>query len=222
MVSPHTYFSRFLCLSRRSLMGVLVLLVAGSWASMAFSSPMNCESDQCGLQVDGAYPDYVIGTLTHIGTDADMKRVFRWAKHHGYWKSLPTSAGPYLKRLQLMTIAPDSSRQAASITVFMPKREFEAAPYHVGALVRYRSHGQDVDEPENPVALAFFKGLTGCIVTLCSREDKACRHRYKPGVYTPEGHQVDPDTGEVMAGGVTIDTVSLLPESSEAKADTTQ
>src|SRR5699024_5409107 len=79
-------------------------------------------------------------------------------------------------------------------------------------LVRYQSHATDQDKPkDDPVSLQFFKHLTGCVVTICSRHDQSCWKHYQTGDFSPDDEQLDPATGEPVPGGVTINTVSLLP-----------
>lgn len=173
-----------------------------------------CAGDRCGLHANGPYPNYVIGTLAHVGTDADMARVFEWAKRHGYWQALPASVKPYLEDVALVTIRLPSALARHPVTVFVTRQESSLAPYRVGDLVRYSPHGADHEIPPKPDAddAALFHGLTGCVALLCRKRDHACQKRYLQGVFTKaQGRQVDLRTGRVIAGGLRIDPVSLLP-----------
>lgn len=199
--------------------GVVVLLAIAacpaiaSAADAAAASP-DCVANACGLHADGAYPAYVIGTVAHIGSDADLRRVFAWARRHGYWKALPESVAPYLQDVKLVTIALPPPLARHPVTVFVTHEEFAVSPYPVGALVRYSPHGADHETPPKADAddAALFHGLTGCVALLCRAGDGACAQRYVEGVFTKaDGRQVDQATGKVIPGGQRIDPNSLLP-----------
>lgn len=170
------------------------------------------------MVTNGAYKNYVIGRLTHVGSDADMKQVYHWAKMHGYWKDLPNSAAPYLKDVKLVTLTLPPSADDHPVTVFMEREEYDAAPYVIGDLVRYTPHGGDGMAPKHdPVGLRLFHGLTGCVATLCSQRDLACIKRYRPGVFTKaQGKQVNVSTGALVPDGMRIDPISLLPVTSRS------
>lgn len=175
---------------------------------------MHCATNRCGLHANGPYPNYVIGTLAHVGTNADLTQVFRWAKGHGYWQSLPDSVKPYLQDVRLVTIRLPSSMARYPVTVFVTQQEYSVSPYRVGDLVRYSPHGSDHEIPPKKGAddAALFHGLTGCVALLCRQADRACAKRYLQGVFTKtQGNQVDLHTGQVMTGGLRIDPISLLP-----------
>ncbi len=74
----------------------LVCLLASfsAYAAGSDSAPFDCNADHCGLLVDGAYPNLVIGRLDHVDTAVDMARAFHWARAHGYWKALPALTEP--------------------------------------------------------------------------------------------------------------------------------
>lgn len=180
---------------------------------MAAGPSLNCASDRCGLHADGPYPNYVIGTLTQVGSDDDMKQVYRWAKHHSYWKSLPNSPAPYLQDIKLVTITLPYALAGHPVTVFMQQKEYASAPYVVGDLVRYSPHGDDHEVPQGDAdKLALYHGLSGCVATLCRQGDRSCYRRYEQGVFTKKtGQQINLRTGRVIPGGHRIDPVSLLP-----------
>lgn len=177
------------------------------------SSALGCATHQCNLHADGPYPNYVIGVLVHVGTNAEMKQVFQWAKHHDYWQALPDSPAPYVKHVKLVTIRLPPSLAERPVTVFMQQEEFTSAPLSVGDLVRYRPHGRKPGVPLNaPKKAALYHGLTGCVATLCRQSDPACYKRYRQGVFTKtQGRQVNLHTGAVIPDGLRINPVSMLP-----------
>lgn len=178
------------------------------------ASAVHCAINRCGLHADGPYPNYVIGTLAHIGTDADLHQAFHWAKSHGYWKPLPASFAPYPQDVKLITIRLPRTMARHPVSVFVTRQEYVISPYRVGDLVRYSPHGADHETPPKPGAddAALFHGLTGCVALLCRRGDHVCASRYTQGVFTKaDGEQVDLQTNRVIPGGVRIDPVSLLP-----------
>lgn len=186
----------------------------GGLCSQRVRHGTSCVTNRCGLHANGPYPNYVIGTLAHVGTDADVTRVFDWAKHHGYWQSLPDSVSPYLQDVALVTIRLPRAVARSPVTVFVTRQELRGSPYRVGDLVRYSPHGSDHEIPPKKDAddAALFHGLTGCVALLCHKGDRACAKRYRQGVFTKaQGRQVDLQTGQVMPGGLRIDPISLLP-----------
>lgn len=193
---------------------LMFALPVSSLPAWAAASKPDCKADRCGLHADGPYPDYVVGTVAHIGTDADMRRVFDWTRHHGYWKALPDTLAPYLKDVELVTIALPPAVARRPITVFVTHEEFAVSPYRIGDLVRYSPHGADHEAPPRPDRDdgLLFHGLTGCVALLCRAGDRACVRRYVEGVFTKaDGRQVDLATGKVIPGGLRIDPVSMLP-----------
>lgn len=192
----------------------LLLASASIHATENHPSPLKCSAGQCGLLTDGAYANVVIGRLDDVGTAADMTQVLHWAKAHGFWKALPASIEPYLRDVQLVTIAVPKELASQTATLFMLRTEYGSAPYHVGDLVRYAPHDAAHDETAtgSPVDLALFHGLTGCVATLCQKGDGACFARYRQGAFTTaHGQQVSLTTGHIVHGGARIDPVSLLP-----------
>lgn len=192
------------------LAALFVFLIVCSPARAAVA----CSGTHCGLLTDGAYKNYVIGTLTHIGTKADLKRVYHWARTHGYWKRLPHSTAPYLKYVELVTITPSGKPGARPVTVFMQRSEFNAAPYTEGDLVRYTPHTSDLEAPKgHPDGMKLFHGLTGCVATLCSQTDKPCLSQYRMGLFTKhDGKAISLKTGRILKNDPGIDPVSLLPK----------
>lgn len=195
------------------------LLSAAVWLVCVFTATQvfaACEAGYCNLATsEGVYQKIVIGKLVHIASDAEMAKVVHRARAHGYWQDLPDAAAPYQRDIKMVTIAP--SNGAEPLTVFMMQREFEAAPLSVGALVRYHPHDPDWVPPENPVSRALYYGLTGCVATLCAEHDNGCQSQFKTGVFTLQGQQISPDSGEILAHGITINPISLRPVTEPAK-----
>lgn len=46
-------------------------------AASAHAPVTHCQSEHCGLAANGTDPNYVIGILTHVGKDADLKMAVR-------------------------------------------------------------------------------------------------------------------------------------------------
>ena len=166
------------------------------------------------MLADGAYTNMVIGRLDYVGTAADMTKTYYWAKAHGYWKTLPASTEPYLRDVQLVTIAVPQGMASQPVTLFMLRTEYASSPLHVGDLVRYAPHDAAHDETAqgSPADLALFHGLTGCVASLCQKGDKACFARYRQGAFTTtRGQSVSLKTGRMVTDGARIDPISLLP-----------
>jgi hypothetical protein len=202
----------------------LALVLPGAFlipTSPALAEAPECTSEHCGLLADGAYGNLVIGRLVQVGTDAQMRRLYAWAKAHGYWKSLPSTPEPYLQDVKLISIALPPSLAEQPVTVFMQADEYAVAPLPVGALVRYSPHGAKHAAPANADAdgLALYHGLTGCVAVLCGPHDSACANNFWQGVFTKaKGEPVNPHTGAPIVGGEAIDPVSLLPRPTKKTA----
>lgn len=207
----HRFALSTLCVC--ALLTVAPLLLAGRTSPVRASTSL-CSVDHCGLHADGPYPNYVIGTLAHVGTDTDVQQVFQWAKRHGYWKSLPNSLSPYLQDIKLVTIRLPRSMARQPVSVFVTHQEYATSPYRPGDLVRYSPHGADHEVPPHPDAddVILFHGLTGCVALLCRQGDSKCRARYVSGVFTKShGREVNLHTGQAIPDGRRIDPISLFP-----------
>lgn len=199
-----------------SALALTLLLLLNRTARAADGIPWQpiCSADRCGLLVDGAYPQLIIGRLASVGTPADMNQIFHWAKTHGYWKSLPVSITPYLRDVQMVTIDVPKGAASQPVTLFMLRTEFTAAPYHVGDLVRYAPHDAAHDEAATGSAddLALFHNLTGCVAVLCQKGDGTCFARYRQGAFRhTDGQQISTTSGLLVSPSTRIDPVSLLP-----------
>jgi len=183
-------------------------------AAVSRAASLGCTNNRCGLLTDGEYHNLIIGRLVHVGSPSETKRVLHWAKTHGYWKSLPNTASPYVKDIKLVRIALPRSLAKHPVTVFIQAEEYHTDPLPVGALVRYSPHGERHEAPPKADAdeLSLYHGLTGCVASLCKPGDSACSKRYRQGVFTKKtGAPVDPTTGKILPEGHRIDPVSLLP-----------
>ncbi|WP_157622821.1 hypothetical protein [Solimonas soli] len=193
--------------------GVLSL---GLLATAAHAAPAAvCAHPQlCSLLVDGAYGNYVIGTLIYVGNSAAVRSLVASAKARGLWKHLPTDAEQYVRRVKPVAIQHEEDGKLVTSTVFMEVAEFEAAPLRIGDLVRYTPHDGSVDPPPNdPQAAALFHGLTGCVATLCARDDQRCMSQYRSGLFAKKtGIQIDYRTLKPKSSGLSIDPVSLIPK----------
>lgn len=199
---------------RYLLVAVTCLFMAAN--SFGAASP-DCVHHRCGLLANGTYRNLVIGRVLHVGSAADMTRVYHWAKAHGYWKSLPNTLSPYLHDVRLVTLALPHSVSKRPVTVFMQIEEYAAAPLSIGSLVRYSPHGVHHDVPAKADAeeLALYHGLTGCVAVLCRKHDAACFKRYRQGVFTKaHGQPVSLRSGKPIPGGAAINPVSLFPRKS--------
>lgn len=166
-----------------------------------------CTDSDCGLLTDGAYEHFVVGTLVSVADAGGLADTLRWAKAHRYWRALPDAIAPYQASVRQVSIALPDGHAA---TLFMARDEFDAAPLRVGDLVRYRPHDPAWESPVDPQQKAIFWGLTGCVATLCTAGDSACRQRYRPGIYTLDGKKLNQKTGRTGSQPV-VATDSLLP-----------
>lgn len=191
-------------------------LMLGACGAASAAEPATCGDKGCPIGSDGAYPHLIIGKLVSIGDEPDMLQVKQWAKANGYWKHLPEPDDPYARTVRAATIAVTTAQGERRMTVFMQKAELSTDTYRAGDLVRYSPHNYALERPEGSAQdMALFRGLTGCVATLCRQEDRSCDGRHPHGVYTKaQGHPVDPDTGAPLKQGVTIDPQTLLVKSS--------
>lgn len=183
---------------------------------IAHAHPFDCKHNRCGLLAKGNYGNIVIGTVERVANEQDMRKVYTWARAHGYWRSLAPGMDGYLrsvKVLSLSVVIPDR-HSVRSVTVLMTPKEFNTAILKPGDQVRYSPHDAEherKERPTEPKARAYWD-LVGCVAMICGAKDTSCRTRYRSGVYRHDsGREVDPKTGRVLAHGARIDPVSLLP-----------
>jgi hypothetical protein len=191
-------------------------LMLGACGAASAAEPATCGEKGCPIGADGAYPHLIIGKLVSIGGEQDMVQVKQWAKANGYWKHLPEPDDSYARTVRAATIAVATAQGTKHMTVFMQKEELNTDTYRAGDLVRYSPHNYALERPQgNAQDMALFRGLTGCVATLCRQADRSCDGRHPQGVYTKaQGNPVDPDTGAALKQGVTIDPQTLLVRTS--------
>ncbi|HET7307193.1 MAG TPA: hypothetical protein VFK24_05190 [Gammaproteobacteria bacterium] len=182
-------------------------------ATSASAQPFKCINNSCGLITRGNNPNLVVGTVEAVATKAQMRRVLRWARNHGYWKSLPTNASKQLGLIQLLSLCLSTSSGVRSVTVLMMRDEYKASPLQFGALVRYSPHDaahEDISY-DNKIKEAYWL-LVGCVAQLCAPGDADCAARYRSGVFNrATGAQLDIATGQPLSHGVLINPLTLLP-----------
>lgn len=190
-----------------------VVLLGYSVLAGAADKPPGCPKDDCVTRGPSPYPHIVIGRLIRVGTDEEMRQLYRWAKP-GVWKDFPDDEADYLERNRVLLLPLDAKGTPAM--VHMSHEEFRRVTFRVGDLVRYtpRMAGSPGGEGRS-----IYSSLAGCIAILCRAEDAACAERYRTGVFRrSDGVQVDPKHGKPVMGGIVIDPLSLLPKTAEATA----
>lgn len=189
----------------------MVFLSLSSLLSLAFFPTANasCTSSFCRLTVDGAYEHLVVGRLVQVANDEEFEQVFHAAKQQGQWQQLPNTFSPYQQHVVLVSIA--IAEQQAPVSLFLTREEYEAAPFNIGSLVRYRPHDPEREAPSSPEESQLYWGLTGCVAALCSPDDQACAQRYSKGVFSIKGQPVSFETGNIINANPVIDPTSLLP-----------
>lgn len=172
-----------------------------------------CAADDCGLDADGPFPEYVIGRLAYVGTVDDVLTVKRWARAHGKWADLPGSDKPYASYARLVMITADRPDVDHPVTVFLGEDEFGAVDWQVGDFVRYSPHRPEHEIPPlDPDELKLYHGLTGCVAILCRKDDQACAAHYIQGVFDHDkGTALDLHGFSPIPQGRGIDPGSLLP-----------
>lgn len=188
-------------------------------ASAVQAKPFDCIHNHCGLLTRGNNPDLVVGKIDGIATPTQMRTIFRWARRHGYWKTLPPGGRGELKYVQLVSLSVPDPTGHRSVTVLMTRQEFKAAGMHLGAFVRYSPHdaAHDAISYKDPVHQAYWV-LVGCVAQLCAPGDRACVSRYKPGRFSHKtGHQLHLVSGQPMAHGTVIDPLTILPVSPKSQ-----
>lgn len=197
------FFERFSC--GRWVLGALITLL-----SFSVLAAKSCPNNLCRLAADGAYANLIVGKLVHVATDEEFEQVFQWAKGQKQWQQLPDTFNSYQKYVSLVSI--QAAADSKPISVFLTREEYDAAPFEIGALVRYRPHNDEWPAPETAEARILFYGLTGCVATLCAANDTACNARYLPGVYNMQGQAVDYSSNTVSSKTPLVDPDSLLPK----------
>lgn len=180
-------------------------LLACSFTTAA-GGPPGCERGDCGILQAASYEHIVVGRIRHVATDDEMRRLYRWAKA-GPWKDFADDEADYIKRNRVFVLPADA--QDTPVMLHMSHEEYGRLTFHAGDLVRYtpRMAGHAGDGP------SIYSALAGCIAVLCRAADTACVGQYRSGVYRrSDGALLDFSSGQVIPGGITIDPLSLLPQ----------
>lgn len=191
---------------------LFVLLTLGSSAASADS--FDCDENHCNLFARGTYPNLVVGEVAAVASDKEAIKVFRWAKSHGHWPTLPDDESAFVKLVQVMSIAVPNDGETTELTLLMSREEFETSEIYPGDFARYTSHL--FDEPmsatfESKTARLYWD-LFGCIAVLCRADDKDCPNRYAPGVYrVKDGIGLDPETGKPLTPVRKVDPETYFP-----------
>jgi len=193
----------------------VVAALLGSCSShlLAGSSPPGCRVGDCGIQEAAPYKHIVVARLNHVATDDEMRKIYRWGKS-GSWKDFSDDEADYVARNRVFILPAD--RKGTPLMLHMSHEEYRRVTFNEGDLVRYTPRMAGYQGGET-IPASIYSTLAGCIMVLCRAEDKACAEQYQIGVFRHrDGVQIDPRTQEVIAGGVTIDQLSLLPVSPKA------
>lgn len=170
----------------------------------AFADTPACPNELCRLAADGAFDKFVVGEIVHVANESEFQTVLKAAKQQNYWQNLPDDFSIYAEAAQLISIKFSSTEPPVSL--FMLRKEFNAAPLSVGDFVRYRPHNLEWEIPRSPAENALFAKLTGCIAQLCGVSDQDCAKQYKPGIYALDGSAYD------LAGNLLPNISPINPE----------
>lgn len=192
----------------------VVALILFSFIPQLHAAPFDCSNDQCGLHSKSSYPHVVVGTVKAVATDTQASTAYRWARHQGYWSTVPDDEIRFVQFVQLMSIEIPSVSAPENITLLMGRDEYEASPILPGDLVRYTPHR--LSEPASPIyddtTARTYWDLFGCIAVLCRADDTHCPGRYVEGVYrVTDGVRLSSRTGKPIPSAVRIDTGTYLP-----------
>jgi len=188
-------------------------IVGLTLSNVAQAGIYDCKHKQCGLLGDGAYPNVILGTLSHVATDAEATTIYHWAHQHGYWKNLQGGLPRFLKTIKIVSVEIPVKKHTKTVTLLMGRKFFDADTWEKGDFVRYTPHEKDLpDKPfDDPSQLAYYQ-LFGCVAILCRAVDKECFKRYVSGVYGRiDGLQRDLQSGKTVKQGVHIDPVTYFP-----------
>ena len=174
--------------------------------------PFNCTNDaRCGLRSDTAYNYQVVGSFLKTATRAQSDALFKKLRTDGLWLFLPNDPKQFYDEIAIVSVSVDKPG-FKPITVMIPRFEADAGDFKVGDLVRYSPHlfGHEKPPVDTPLARQYWS-LTGCVIILCRKEDKACFKDYHPAIYKfPEGKELNFNHA-VVQDGITIDPNNMRP-----------
>lgn len=173
----------------------------------------DCSRAHCGLQADGSYPHYVIGTIHGVASVRESGAIFRKVRQQGYWKSLPASSAAFTRNVLPVSIMTRTPTGTVPVTMLMSQTEFKGAPLKQGDLVRYTPHDESHRYPpaEDKDIHPYWDAI-GCVAILCRAEDKACKKQYQLGVFRRDNGVAVDLKGRVLKDVAAIDPVSLFPK----------
>lgn len=175
-----------------------------TYSLSVFADSPACPNELCRLAADGAFDKFVVGVIVHVTNEDEFQTVLKTAKQQNYWQSLPDDFSIYAEAAQLISIK--FSPTALPVSLFMLRKEFNAAPLNVGDFVRYRPHNLEWEIPRSPAENILFATLTGCIAQLCSASDQDCAKQYQSGIYALDGKAYD------LAGSLLPNISPINPE----------
>ena len=103
----------------------LIPFVVVFHATRAIANEPLCQEVWCKLAADGAY-ETLFCQVVHIASDKELRVVFDAAKHHGFWKALPSDFSVYKNTVRLVSIP--MPKKKAPFLFFMMRDEYDAAP----------------------------------------------------------------------------------------------
>lgn len=153
--------------------------------STASAAPLDCGNNNCNLYSKGTYPNLVLGKVNAVATDDQAVSVYRWAKQHNYWPTLPNNEADFLKYVQVISVSVSGGRDPVEFTLLMAREEFDVTEIFPGDYVRYTPH--TISEPRSQTydgeTARIYWDLFGCIAVLCRADDPECPNQYTDGIY---------------------------------------
>ncbi|MFO1434845.1 MAG: hypothetical protein U1F34_00170 [Gammaproteobacteria bacterium] len=185
------------------------LLFAGS------GSLLDCTQHRCDLLKDGAYQEFIIGTVAAVGTDDDTRGLVKWAKLNGFWSSALDDTEAYVRTATVVLINVAGITPTAPIPVLVTKTELGAATLKPGDLLRYGPHIERYKHWRgDPAETGIYNELTGYYIILCGHQNMDCFKDYVQGAFNRQsGRQIEIFGKQEIANGVVIDTKRLQPVS---------
>jgi hypothetical protein len=189
---------------------VVMLGTWSLWSSPVHAKPFDC-SKNCGLPAKFPYPNIIVGVIDGVADEAQTKKIFTWARSHGYWKNLPPESDKFWKYNQTVSV---NVKGKYSITVLTMQSEAQAAPFKIGDWARFAPHRSDRDKPaaDDLDGLKYW-ATGGCVQILCRGDKSICDGHYVQGLYQLNDGTALKDDGKTPDPEVrAIDTHSMLPK----------
>jgi hypothetical protein len=186
-----------------------ILFAACCMQQAAHALPFDCKKD-CGIHGSVPYPNLIVGVIDGVADFQQSKKIFDWARHHGYLAAIPASADKFWDAIQPVSIRLSNGQ---SMTVLMAQWEAQAVPLKIGDWARFAPHrGTNEKPPEDQLeAIAYWKAV-GCVLILCRDSDEVCSARYKSGIYRlSDGAPLKADGKTIDGRMQSIDPHSMLP-----------